>query len=483
MSKKRQANSPILGKGKERKEDMSDIGSKNTHSLGMSQDSHRTAASQDSRGSSKPIRRSIFTTQKPDGAFRDEIVVEIQTLDGQPFRGRITPKEARRTIIEETLGFKQEDFIGFYFAYSWCPIVTFKLKEQFNIDSLELFQEFNVKRRCKVGNEEKMAILRCKIRGICSTQNNQTENYQDEGFRWVKVEGCEYRLEEKQIIAWLSHFGEVKSEISEDTHEGLEESSDDLLPVGNGIYSVRMKLKRDIPQLIPMHGKRIRLYYRGIIKRCTNCFGAHQRKNCKEEKVPWIKYVEQFITNFPEIPEESYGRWADMIDRMSPGVDGNKTIVPEQERESTSLGANSHQPTPKSSSRIGTRPERDADKAIMTVQLTQSTSTGVQPKITKPTMQTTKPTRQTTKENDSEMGKEEKQETARKNKSKMEEETEQEELCQAIQSLVASGMSIKEIEEFFLSGKTETKNRQRGLKLGRGRGRGRGIGSGKCRGT
>ncbi len=42
------------------------------------------------------------------------------------------------------MAFKQEDLIGFYFAYSGCPIVTFKLKEQFNIDSLESFQEFNV---------------------------------------------------------------------------------------------------------------------------------------------------------------------------------------------------------------------------------------------------------------------------------------------------------------------------------------------------
>jgi hypothetical protein len=96
----------------------------------------------------------------------------------------------------------------------------------------------------------------------------------------------------------------------------------------------------------------------------------------------------------------------------------------------------------------------------VTVQLPQSTFTGAQPKITKPTMQTTKPTPQTTKENDSEMGKEDKKETSRENKSKSEEETEQEELYQAIQSLVASGMSIKAIKEFFLSGKTETKNRQ-----------------------
>ncbi len=219
--------------------------------LAMSQDSYGKAASQDSR-TSKPIRKSIFTTKKPDGAFRDEIVVEIQTLDDKPFKGSITPKEASWTIFEDVLGFKQADLIGFYFAYSGCPIVTFKLKEQFNIDSPESFKEFNVKRKCRIGNEEKTAILRCKVRGDCTNQN-----YQDEGFRWVKVEGCEYRLEEKQIIDWLSHFGEVKSELSEDTNDGLDDSSDDLPPVGNEIYSVRMKLERDMPQLIPMHGKRI----------------------------------------------------------------------------------------------------------------------------------------------------------------------------------------------------------------------------------
>jgi hypothetical protein len=149
-----------------------------------------------------------------------------------------------------------------------------------------------------------------------------------------------------------------------------------------------MKLNQDMPQLIPMHGKRIRLYYRGIVKRCTNCFGTHRRKDFKEEKVPWMKYVEQFINNYPEIPRESYGRWATMTE--------------------------------------GIRPKRDAEKTIMTVDLNQSTSNGARPKITKPTTQTTKPTTQTTKENASEMGKEDEKETAGENKSKTEEETEQE---------------------------------------------------------
>jgi len=149
----------IVGKGKERKEDMSDAGSINGKGdfLGMPQFSYKTAASQDSRGPSKPIMKLIFTTKKPGGAFWDEIVVEIWTLDDQPFKWTIAPKEARRTIFEEILGFKQEYLIGFYFAYCGCPIVTFKLKEQFNIDSLESFQEFSIERKCRVGNEEAFA--------------------------------------------------------------------------------------------------------------------------------------------------------------------------------------------------------------------------------------------------------------------------------------------------------------------------------------
>jgi len=427
MSKKRQANSPIVGKGKERKEDMSETGSTNGEGdvLGMSQDSYRTAASQDSREPSKPIRRPIFTTKKPDGAFRDEIVIEIQTLDDQPFKGTITPKEARKTIFEEILGFKQEDLTGFYFAYSGCPIVTFKLKEQFNIDSLVSFQEFNVERKCKAGNEEKTAILRCKIRGIRSAQNNRAENYQDEGYRWVKVEGCEYRIEEKQIIDWLSHFGEVKSDISEDTHKESDDSSDDLPPVGNGIYSVRMKLERNMPQLIPMHGKRIRLYYRGIIKRCTNCFGSHQRKNCKEEKVPWIKYVEQFITNYPEIPRESYGRWVNMIDGMSPAVDGNKTVVPEQ---STSMGANSQQPTLKPSSKVG-------------------------PKKSKPATKTA-----------------EKDENETENKEEQGTERATEDVQKLIEALAGAGISTQDVLKMVVGKKKAANQRQKNMGSGRGRG-------------
>jgi hypothetical protein len=119
----------------------------------------------------------------------------------------------------------------------------------------------------------------------------------------------------------------------------------------------------------------------------------------------------------------------------------------------------------------------DRDRMVRPEQESQSlSSVGVNSQ-----QEMSKSSTQKAKENKSEMGKEDEQETAGENKSKMVEEAGQEEFYEAIRSLVASGMSIKEIEEFIFSEKTKTKKRLGGLKLGRGRGRGRGLGSVKDR--
>jgi hypothetical protein len=257
-------------------------------------------------------RESVFTTSKPEGAFRDEIIVELQTIDDKVFKGSITLKEARQKIFQEILGFKREDLSGLIMNYSGGQIVTYKLHSQFNIDQLASVQFFDLERKMMIGGEEKISILKCKIRGIRTEPRVHGETYEDSGLRYVKVEGCEYRVEKEQIISWLSNFGKIKSELTEDVHEESDDSENDM-PLGNGIYSVRMKIEKDLPQFMPMHGKRVRLYYRGIVKRCTNCFQHHQRKFCKNEKVPWSSYVARFAELYPEIPHDMYGKWKTMI--------------------------------------------------------------------------------------------------------------------------------------------------------------------------
>ena len=397
-------------------------------------ESYSTVTSKTTQQPEKRTRESVFTTSKPEGAFRDEIIVELQTLDDQVFRGSITLKEARKRIFQEILGFKQDALSGLIMAYSGGPIVTFKLHSQFNIDQLANVQFFELERKMMVRGEEKTSILKCKIRGIRTEQRVEGGVYEDTGMRWVKVEGCEYRVEKDQIVEWLSNFGEIKSEVTEDTHEESDDSENDM-PVGNGIYSVRMKLSREMPQFMPMYGKRIRLYYRGIVKRCTNCFQPHQRKLCKNEKVMWPEYVRGFGEMFPEIPRNMYGKWKAMLENPTTTTSTNDEQLEHQEVEDAGTGTRSWQ-QPSETQSMQTKNQKS--------------------KLNEPGM-----SEEELENEDGGEGNEEK------------------EFEQLVKRMLASGISAKKMQQTMEKESKREKAKLKSLALGKGRGRGSGRGKNK----
>ena len=129
-----------------------------------------------------------------------------------------------------------------------------------------------------------MQIIACKIRGVRDPAlRNQARasvpvhakpsaHTRDDGTRLLRIIGCEFHLSESEILAWLTCFGEVVSEITEEQFEseGLEP---DLPPVGNGTYNVKIKLTRDIPNWIPMYGRKVCVEYTGTRKQCSSCYG------------------------------------------------------------------------------------------------------------------------------------------------------------------------------------------------------------------
>ncbi len=112
--KKRAANSPLAANGKELKG--SDVYSSPVSSAATNTSYAKVTA----LGSPKrPMRNpalagvnqsdhSFFRTEKPQGGFRDEIVVEVNTLDGVDFKGTVTTKEAIGSIFVGALGFEKK---------------------------------------------------------------------------------------------------------------------------------------------------------------------------------------------------------------------------------------------------------------------------------------------------------------------------------------------------------------------------------------
>ena len=255
-----------------------------------------------------------FVTPAPDGALRDEIVIECRTINDRPFKGTITFKEAREFMFHEVMGFHLGDLYSVRFRFSGCPVVRLKLKHQINLDDLMSVEYFNLERPAP--NNRDTDLIACRIMGIRGAQSIPHYDGSENDIRWVKIEGCEYQLTEDQIAQGLAPFGELLTPIREDIFD-YSDSEGEL--VGNGTNSVKMKLTKPVPQFLPMHGRKIRIYHNGINKLCSNCFGQHTRRQCRNPKKLWIEYVRDFMVEHPQLGEEYFGRWWDVVDVEYPG--------------------------------------------------------------------------------------------------------------------------------------------------------------------
>ena len=285
--------------------------------------------------------QTFFRTPKPEGSMRDVVIVEIRTLNDEPFRGTLTYTEACTNIFVECLGLDATLIHGVKFAFSNYPVIRFKLNEQIDVDELYDKESFEFRRSVKKGNSHSMDILACKIKGIRNplerirgnARYKEQESEQDPNLRWVTIEGADYGLEETEILDWLKLYGETFGKLHEDIH-GLSGSGQ--APIGNGNYSIKMRLDKPIPNLLPIYGKKITVYFKGIQKLCSNCYGAHHRLVCKSRKLQWINYVRKFMEDNPNIPDDLYGKWAEIISgNIRPTVTGSNPAaseVPQRQR-------------------------------------------------------------------------------------------------------------------------------------------------------
>ena len=251
-----------------------------------------------------------------EGAMRDTFLVDVVKMNGEPFKGTIPRTEALKYIFVKALGFSPDEFHGATPGFKGNPTILFKTKEVFNIDErLAGKSHFIYQKKVKTEKGEKVVEMSCNIRGI---REKDPTIPVGPSYTWVKIEGAEYHLKEEQLRMWLSEYGFLVSNITEDREDHGQDSSEDEeiykdVDLNTGIYSVKMNLNRQIPQLIPMCSKKIKIYHKGIKKQCMNCFETgHFKRNCKTERKEWLDYVDKFMLE-SKLPEEYYGKWSKLV--------------------------------------------------------------------------------------------------------------------------------------------------------------------------
>jgi hypothetical protein len=232
-----------------------------------------------------------------EGAWRESFVVDVMEIDGQKFMGSLTRKEMSNSIYTKALGLRPENLHGFVPGYRGHPTIKYRLKEKINVDlDLQGKSVFTFNREEKVGSETLVHTLRCEIAGIRELADVSEGNREARRSRytWIKVEGAEYELPKEEIVAWLEKFGNPVTELVEDKERDSSDSDDN--EYFNGVYSIKMDLQTKPPQFLPISGKKIKIYYKGIEKRCVKCFGTgHIKKDCTSARKDWMEYVSDLM--------------------------------------------------------------------------------------------------------------------------------------------------------------------------------------------
>jgi len=243
-------------------------------------------------------------------------MVDILKLNGKDFKDTISHLDAIKLIFVAALGFNPQEFAGAVPGYGGNPTVLFKTKEVFNID--EKFagkSTFSFIKRILKEDGKTVNKYDCEIRGVRVQENGET--LARSSYSWVKVEGADYQVEPQTIRRWLLEFGTLMSDITEDKVD-LELSSEEEelyqgVKLTTGIYSVKMQLFNQIPQFLPIDGKKIRIYYKGIPKLCTKCYThGHLQQACNNDQDDWMTYLDRLMIN-SELEDKLFGKWVGRI--------------------------------------------------------------------------------------------------------------------------------------------------------------------------
>ena len=272
--------------------------------------------SANSRSRVKPEmdRTLAFEKQKPDGPMRDKVTVDIFKIGDQQFKGTIKLKEAKTKIYKEAMGLPRDNLHAIEIEFRGHPVITYRLKKQINVDQTFESDLVTFTRDSPDG----LVQIQGKIRGLRLGPGQETFIRGDS--KRIKIKNCKWSLDEKILENWLGFFGELLSPIREEMHHESDDEDDDdedevdQPPLGTGNLWVNMRLERTIPQFLPIMGRKIEIYYRGINMTCNKCYEeGHRRSDCQSDKVEWLDYVKNFIESNEQIEPAMFGKWFEIV--------------------------------------------------------------------------------------------------------------------------------------------------------------------------
>ena len=256
----------------------------------------------------------------------DRIVVSPTHFNNRKFSGYLTLEDSE--VIRKAIGLETEVFHGTSFDRSDSGelSITFRLKTLMSEEKIKnnLNSHFWFEKWSKEGTLNK--IKGCVIYPMPNEGDRleYKEKMACRNITEIKIEGSNYELKESHITNWLHLYGAVESNLEEEAV--VLGNDDEAVLIGTGSYLVKVNLKHRIPNVIPMQGKKIRIWYSGVKIQCRTCYGYHKKEPKCENKISFDSYTSEFKKDNPDLPDYMFSLEGDEFNGENSEEEGVKDI-------------------------------------------------------------------------------------------------------------------------------------------------------------
>jgi len=230
---------------------------------------------------------------------RIEIVsIEVTKCNGNKFWGPL-PDSVIRSIWTKTFrrNEKEIDVYNFKQVKNRHLEVNFELKKPMLISDISPTSDFYFYYKTLTGTNLMFATIRDYDYKVKSARIGDTVV--------VSVLRTASEVRSSQMKEWLNHFGQIIEP------HWYDKDSENL---NTGNFHVKLQLKFDIPEFLPMFGTKARIFYPGMKKQCSRCYRiGHLQKFCSKNRIDWLDYIERLIDT-GLYPKNLFGNWIEVLD-------------------------------------------------------------------------------------------------------------------------------------------------------------------------
>jgi len=247
---------------------------------------------------SKVDESSLMDIPVDENLITVDIIKTIIThIDGRFFTG-VLPDSIIRSIWTKVFRRKHKEIETYNFKATNKGLkINFELKHQIRISTLAPTPDFNFTYKT-VGATHLMW-------GKILDYNAKVENAKIGDEVIVSVSRTASEVRASIITEWMKLFGDPKGEHYFDKDsEGLS----------TGSYHIKLTIRHQIHEFLPIGGAKARIYYPGMPKQCTNCYRVgHLQKACQGKKIDWLDFIERLL-NTELYPARIFGSWIEVLE-------------------------------------------------------------------------------------------------------------------------------------------------------------------------